>query len=445
MKRTGRLAAAAALLTLGLALPIFGAGRLSQDRPFPGFPDSGKLRASLYAKALAAPRAEVLKAKPTVYENEYGRFRLSTETSADAFYLVLAAARGGDYPIWAQGSWVIKRDLEDGRFLQAKVFLRSDPGCFLRIFPSGGRSLMDVVLYGAVLNKDVILPASLDQVLTSPISAIVAWTEDLVDWDLWSPQAADYAALREFSAAIRSRIGALRYVDDGGLDAQGRPIFIATGKAQPRLPGLNCSGFAQWVVDGILGPQDIPWLDAESLKERHPELRKAAVDPAIDDRYEPFFGLDWTRNLGQARAWALGPGRRPSITENDVADYPFSLYSAAGDPRNGGPPYDSFPAYDVDSGYQMRGLKAILYLRAIRDPGAAYLASLSRVDGTGLRRHYHVSILLPWFDEEGNFRVDVFESAAETSLGAILTRAPRDRVHLVRLAPSPDFDPPQLP
>jgi len=445
MKRFGLVAAAAALLILGGASPLLAGGLIPGDKPLGAFPDSGSLRASLYDKVLAAPRAEVLRLKPSVYENEYGRFRLSTESTKEAFYLILSASRGGDYPVWAQGSWVIKRDMADGRFLQAKVFLRSDPGCFLRIFPSGERSLMDVVLYGAVLNKDVVLPASFDKVIASPLGTLVAWTKDLVDWRLWSPNPADYKGLTAFSSAIRSRLGGLRYADDGGLDAQGRPIFIATGAPQPRLPGLNCSGFAQWVVDGILGPQGIEWLDYNALKETHPELRQAAVDKSLEARYEPFFGLDWTRNLARARAAALGPGRLPGVTENDVDDSPFSLYSASGSALNGGPPYQAFPAYDVDSGYQMRGIKAILYLRAMRDPGAAYLASLSRVDSTGLRRHYHVSLLLPWFDEGGDFRVDVFESAAETSLGAILKRAPGDRIHLVRLAPSPDFDPPRLP
>jgi hypothetical protein len=438
--RAGRRCLALVAAALVAAAPALSAGNpglanlaLPGDLPLARFPDSASLRSRLLAR------------KATVHTNEFGSFRLSTVKAGEAFYVLLSARKGGDYPAYSQGSWIIKRSMADGRFLQAKVFLRSDPGCFIRLFPNGDRSLMDVVLYGAVLNKDIPLPVNFDRLLSMPLSTIEAWTEASVDWGLYSPHPGDYRDLLAFSAAIRAHLPGLRYVDDGGLDGQGRPVYIASGKAQPGLPGLNCSGFAQWVVDGLLRPLGEPLLDPRGLAERHPELRKASVDQAIEARYEPFFGLDWTRNLGKAWADAFEPSHRHSAAENDISDSPFALFSASSDAMNGGPPYEDYPAYDPDSGYQMRGLKAMLYVLAMRDPGVAYLASLSRADRSGLRRHYHVAILIPWFDEGGRFRVDVFESAAETSLDAILTRAPRDYVHLVRLVPGLAFEPPIIP
>jgi hypothetical protein len=418
---------------------------LPGDLPLDRFPDSASIRAWLYADVLAGPRDSVLARKPAVYSNEYGNFRVSTEKSADAFYVILAPAKGGDFPVWAQGSWIIKRSLADGRFLQAKVFLRSDPGTFLRIFPNGDRSLMDVVVYGAVLNTDVPLPVNFDQALGSSMASIVQWSRSIVGWDLFSPHPGDYDDLLAFSAAVRSRLPGLRFADDGGLDTAGRPVLIATGAPQGPKPGLNCSGFAQWVIDGLLAPLGLPLLDPGAMAEKHPELRGARLDAAIEARYEPYFGLDWTRNLGRAWADALGPSRSHAIDENDVRISPFAYFSPGGDARNGGPPYDVYPAYDRDSGYPIRGLKAMLYVLAMRDPGAAYLASLSRLNRSGLRRHYHVALLLPYFDRDGQFKVDVFESTAETSLGAVLARTTGDYFHLVRIEPSRDFDPPRLP
>ena len=396
-------------------------------------------------RSLAGPRDTVLARKPAIYANEYGRWRLGTEKQGEAFYLILAPERCGSYPNYGQGSWIIKRSLADGRFLQAKVFLRSDPSCFLRLYPNGERCLMDLVLYGAVLNKGIPLPVDFDTLLGQPMKAIVAWTGAGVDWSVFSPHPGDYARLRAFSESIRARLPSLRYADDGGLDAKGLPILIATGQPQAGKPGLNCSGFTQWVIDGLLEPLGQPLVDPRDMAERHPELRKANVDPAIERRYEPYFGLDWTRNLGRAWADAFDNSHRHAAAENDVTLSAFALYSASADPWNGGPPYEDYPAYDPDSGYQIRGLKALLHVLAIRDPGMAYLASFSRADRTGLRRHYHVALLLPWFDAQGGFHVDVFESAAETSLGAVLARAPHDYVHLVRVAPGFGFDPPVLP
>jgi hypothetical protein len=423
----------------------------SPPRPLPGdlpierFPESDSLRAALYAQVLAGPRDSVLARRPSLLTNEYGGFRLSTSRSGDAFYLILAPSKGGDWPIYGQGSWIIKRDYADGRFIQAKVFLRSDPGCFVRIYPDGERSLLDVVLYGAVLNKEVPLPLSFDSLLALPFSTVVDLSRASVDWELFSPRPGDYAPLVDFAAAIRSRLPALRYVDDGGLDALARPVFIASGKAQGPKPGLNCSGFAQWVVDGLLSPLGLAFPSSAELKIKHPELRGASVDRALDDRYDPFFGLDWTRNLGLVAARALDPLHPHSLTEGDVRFSPFALFSSTTGAMNGGLPYEAYPAYDVDSGYPIKGLKALLYVLAIKEPGRAYLASLSRTDTTGLRRHYHVALLLPRFDKDGEFKVDLFESAAETRFDALLARAPRDFVHLVRLEPLPDFEPPALP
>lgn len=417
---------------------------LPGDAPLELFPDSASLRAALYDEVLAGPRDSVLARKPQALENEWGRFRLSTTRGGDAFYLVLSAARGKDWPLYSQGSWIIKRSMEDGRFLQAKIFLRSDPGCFVRIYPDGDRCLMDVLLHGAVLNREVPIPTDFDRLLGLPLATLVEWTKAYVDWELFSPRPGDYAGLEAFAAAIRKGLPGLRYADDGGLDAEGKPVFIATGAPMGGSWGLNCSGFAQWVVDGLITPTGGEWPDASILKEKHPELRGASVDPAIDERYDPFFGLDWTRNLGLALAESSSPWRRHVPTENDIRLSAFAQFAPSTDAVNGGPPYEAYPAYDVDSGYPIRGLKAILHILAIREPGEAYLASFSRPDRTGLRRHYHVALLLPRFDDTGIFRVDVFESAAETSLDAILTRAPKDFVHLVAIHPGRDFEPPVL-
>ena len=432
----------------GAALPP----ALGGDRPLDSFPESAKLRASLFTNEIAGPREGVLARRPKVYVNEYGSFRLSSLRSGEAFYAILAAAKGRDFPTYAQGSWIFKRTMDDGRFIQAKLFLKSDPACFIRIYPWGDRSRMDLVLYGAVLNKDITLPVPFETAIVAPLSDIIEWSSGVVDWALFSPRPGDYEGLLAFSAAIRRHLQGLRYVDDGGLDAEGRAIFIATGRAQTKNPGLNCSGFAQWVVDGLLSPLGADLPGAAALSEKHPELRAASVDPAIEARFDPFFGLDWTRNLGAAAADAREPSRAHSVTENDIRLEAFALFSSAADPMTGGLPYDHFPAYDVDSGYPIRGLKALLYLLAVNEPGNAYLASVSRMDTTGLRRHYHVALLLPYFSEDGNFRVDLFESAAETSLGALLARAPGDYVHLVRLSPgysggaaTTAFSPPRLP
>jgi hypothetical protein len=107
-----------------------------------------------------------------------------------------------------------------------------------------------------------------------------------------------------------------------------------------------------------------------------------------------------------------------------------------------------YPAYQLDLGYETSGLKALLYVLALREPGSVYLASLSRKSGgaiPGLSRHYHVAVLAPYFEETGEFKIAVFESDAETSVEAIMARVPKDYVHLVKIKAERDYDPPAFP
>jgi hypothetical protein len=127
---------------------------------------------------------------------------------------------------------------------------------------------------------------------------------------------------------------------------------------------------------------------------------------------------------------------------------PFALLVGSADSVEGPAGYLPYPAYDLNNGYQARGLKSLLYVLALEEPGSFYLASLSRQGGgelQGLRRHYHVAVLLPYFEETGEFKAAVFESCAETSVEAVVSRGPTDFIHLIRVPAEPGFVPPPFP
>ena len=446
------------LPALVLAVLTLGAGRLAAAAPPPRplggdavlerMPESAGLRARNWEGFLAAGSETVLAAAPRTAANEFGAWSLSSVRAKDYFYLIVAPGKGGDFPLYAQGSWIVKRSYPGGRFVQAKVFLRSDPGTFLRLYPDGDRSRMDLVLYGGALAKDVPLPVPFERLLRASVAEIAAWSRDSVDWSLFSPRPGLYADTRRLAEGIRSRLPSLAYRDDGALDAEGRPVLIATGAPQAGAPGLNCSGFAKWVADGLRGPAadgGPPWLDPRAMARRHEAARGSSFTAPFEESLDPFFGLDWTRNLAKALSDARSPSRDHGILEADVRLSPFALYSPSSDPVNGGSPYEDYPPYEENLGFQARGLKALLYVLAAREPGSVYFASLSRADKDGMRRHYHVALLAPYFEASGEFRVAVFESAAETSLEALVARGPKDFVHLVRVRAESSFDPPPFP
>jgi hypothetical protein len=428
------------------------------DAPLSRFPESADIRSAYWQSFFLASESELRRRAPALVSNEYGSFRLSATKAGGYFYAIATAINAplptkGDPILYAQGSWILKRSSPDGVPVQAKVFLRSDPGTFLRIYPDGDRSKLDLVVYGGVLNREVPLPVPFERVFASTMAEIVAWTGDLVDWSLFSPNPGMYSEVRYFVDETRRRLPSLRYADDGALDSGGNPVYIATGLPQSEPTGLNCSGFAAWVADGFYRPMTGGLLDPKALAARHVEARATPAADRFEESLDPFFGLDWTRNIAKALLDARAPSRSHGLTESDSRISAFALVAPSGvlsspEAVNGSSAYRSYPAYQPDLGYETSGLKALLYVLALREPGSIYLASFSRKSGgviPGLSRHYHVAVLAPYFESSGEFKVAAFESDVETSVEKIMARVPKDYVHLVRIKAERDYDPPPFP
>ena len=100
-----------------------------------------------------------------------------------------------------------------------------------------------------------------------PAARIMALTRAYVDWDfvLYAGAPGESARMESLVSQIRSHLSSLRDVEDGAIDADGTYVFIASLKPQPPgTGGLNCSGFAKWVVDGFYRPivgENIPVAD----------------------------------------------------------------------------------------------------------------------------------------------------------------------------------------
>lgn len=298
-----------------------------------------------------------------------------------------------------------------------------------------------------MLYREVIVPLPFEEVLKSPFTRIRELTADVIDWSLFAPEPALYGDLRKMETAIRVRLPGLRYADDGAIDQDGRPVLISTLVDQVQPAGLNCSGFAKWLVDGIRYPLTGTYLSVASLTDRMLDWRGSSFTIRFEEALDPFFGLDWARALAR-EAWATfhPSGHDESPLANDVDAPPFALRVKDADPVNGGSAYEAFADNFDDAGLDVRGLKAELFVLASREPGRFYLAQFNARDkaAPNLRRYFHIAALFPYFDEAGIFRITVFESAAETSLDRILADRDYEFVKLVRLPVSSRFEPQSL-
>jgi len=211
---------------------------------------------------------------------------------------------------------------------------------------------------------------------------------------------------------------------------------------------VNCSGFAKWIVDGILRPVTGERLPINVLKAPFGE-RGSSSTAHWEESRDLFFGLDWCRNLASRAGSALRSAAFGTQDEIEVRHWPFSQVLL----RNaGGSLAYAYPGHLRNAGFGFEGLHPLLYTLAVDEPGRIYLAAVNKEIGAPvtpdnprglpvIRQYYHIAVLVPYFTESGVFQVAVFESAEETSFNRFKTRYPGQFVNLVRIPIEGRFDP----
>ncbi len=396
-------------------------------------PDTAEARTEL-EDVIFAPAWEAASAgRKTVTQKETGgSVYFQSAVKSDSLYLIFPPPGVKDPATAAAGGCIIKRGLADGSFLWMKVFVQNDAGSYVRLSPLGsdpaqGRTRMDVYINGEVFQQGVTIARPFSRLLTAPLASIVRLSEGLVDWSLVLPQqrTGGDAEMEKIVRTVRARLKSLGDVEDGAMDADGRYVFIESGEPQPGRGGFNCSGFSKFIVDGFYAPLADRPIAIDALKRRNLESRGNRWSGAFEVTKDPYFGLDWTRNLAGELAAARMGGQRPPVEFADV--------------RN----VERFE-YTEDVGYSMEDIQEVLYILARRSPGYLYLGSLSReaADGSPVRQHHHIAVFMPYTDEKGIVRIVVMERNRETSIESLKSRYPMDSIHLVRIGIEGDF---QLP
>ena len=396
-------------------------------------PENFEARRAL-RETIVAPRREVMRSGERVISQVVGAeaVRYEVRRQNGHFYLLFTNREDNGFAVYNRGSYIIKRRLDDGAFVQVKIFYRSDPGFFVRIFPEGERTVMDLYVGGVRTYHDVVLPASFGNVLIEPFAAVQRMTRDIIRWDQLQRgyPLSVYEPVAGMVETARRELPYLPDAEDGAMDADGNLVFIESLVMQDQLPGFNCSGFAKWICDGIVHPATGNFLDIEPLKEKHLDLRGHQWSRLQEDARDPYFGLDWSRNLARHLAAVGATGVREELPHPealDVRSAPFSRYVE-------------------DVGFPVAELPRIMYFLALREPGHFYIASLNREFGQDppLRQHVHVAVLFPYFTADGHFRTVVMERNVETSLESLERRYGEDYIHLVRVRARRDFEPPRI-
>jgi len=347
----------------------------------------------------------------------------------------------GSFPGTAQGSWILTRRKDNGEGLQIRIFLRSDQNTFIQLRPfDNDKSYLDVILYGGYIAQSIPVAVPFERLYTMQLNDILKLTQNKFPVRYFEPDIPSYREHRSLVAAIRAKTAPLRFNDDGAIDENGNYVFIKTLKAQGAASaGLNCSGYAKWLIDGILRPVTGNRLSIEPLKAPFGK-RGSSFTEFWEESRDVFFGLDWIRNLASAANGTLRSPLYSTLEEFEVRNDNFALILLN---QNRNFVTNSYTGFMHEAGYGIEGLHPLLYTLAIDEPFNFYLAAVSNeLRGTPpLRQYYHIAALIPYFDESGNFNIAVFESAAETSFSDFRRRYPSHHINLVKIPITPTFDP----
>ena len=408
--------------------------------------DSADIRAKLWKTVINADIITARNQKPVVLSNGWGQWKISYSTNPTYLYTIISPERNGKYADYMQGTWIFRRSLKTGAFDQVKIFLLSSEDTFMRVYPFEERTKADIIIFGAVIYHEVIIPLSFENLAAASMKTIINATNAVIDWSLFAPEPVLYTNAQRLIENIRLRLPELSYNDDGAIDNDKLPRLIRTLELQQPPYGLNCSGFLKWITDGMLYPYTGTLLSIQEIKERMLDNRGSSFTKPFEETYDPYFGIDWIRALARSAWNVVNNTSQNDPLRHDVDEPTFSLMVNGTNPISGGVQYRLVTQNFQDAGFEIQALIPMLYLLALREPNNMYYAALSARAKIPpyLRRFFHVAAIIPYFTQDGIFTIAVFESAAETSISRIIKSRQYDFVKLVRMPITVQFEPPKL-
>ena len=402
------------------------------DVPSVSIQDDSALRVSIEKTWLSGDPAAVSNNKPLLRKLPGGEsVQIRAEIRNNEISVIIARERNGSYPGWAQGSWIYTRNLSTGAPLRIRMFMRSDPQIFFQWRPFGNdKSQIDLILYDSYVIRGLVIGIPFERLLVMPVEEVLSAAGVRFPRQYFDPDPQLYRNTNSLVTKIRTALPSITFADDGAINEKGTYVLIETQTEQKGPGGLNCSGFAKWVVDGMLRPVTGKNLSVDSLKK--PVTPRESSLSEYNDAQDALFGLDWTRNLALEAARVL---RSPAYATLENVEIRQETFANLVDRSNGAAVVKNYQSFSPNSGFNIEGLRPLLYTLAINEPGNIYLASVNRDAGKAMsaRHHYHVAVLVPFFNEHGVFQILVFESAEETNIAGFINRHPRSNVNLVRI------------
>jgi hypothetical protein len=351
------------------------------------FPDNSDVRARLFSNVIGAPRELAEAFGERVLKGRYGTVTVRTIKGEDDFFVEFLNGTGAAY---TQGSCIIKRSNAHGYLVQAKIYLQDDPGCYVRLYRGGDGTRMDVIMYGAVVKKDLYLSGLLYTVLTSRFSDIVEATSYSFDWKTVF-ELGERDTSTTFAASLRGAIASTQ------PSAGGKAVTVSAGKSEGKTIAL-----ASVAASSTGGAKDM--VVGRTYKIATEVDTAASVDALMKDLSA---AGESPRELGVGAADPVG-------FDDDQGGPDVSL------------PYARFPSYQAGKGLPLSALRAAIYLDELANPDSVYA-----VLGDGLRL-----TVAPTYDDVGKLDFAFFSNDRELAWKDIFHQNRDTLVRVIRLRAS---------
>ncbi|MCR4789729.1 MAG: hypothetical protein K5839_01475 [Treponemataceae bacterium] len=240
-----------------------------------------------------------------------------------------------------------------------------------------------------------------------------------------------YSAQHYYSLS-RNRVTQINKVSElipdsktGVIDAQGYYIQEADDRF-----GLNCSGYAKWIADGYYHPlvknskTRSSYLSIQRLRKKWPLLRAYENEFKYEDSREPFFGLDWARNIANQ---VEGAKLKKNFLYNSH-DVRHSLSYT----------------YEADRGFPIEKLPEIIKEETLIHPERWYIVAINGPYGNPqIIQNYHIAVIFSYYHiymGKMTFRFHVFERTRQTSFEYLAARYPGTYCNLIYLTNEGKFE-----
>ena len=343
---------------------------------------------------------------------------IKTENKSDSFKVIrfFYHENTKDYFTYP-GSFVFKIDMKINRIIELKIYYQNDKNTFFHFFNELDKIKLDIYHYGFRYQKNIPTTLTFNNLKTATLEKILNSVLKPVDWDyLLNIDGNPFYSIRleSFANTIKNQLCGKPFRKDGAPDEYGRFVMIKDQQIQRQgVYGYDHYGFVKAIADYIYKKRKNSniGLRIEDLKIRHLNLRGQKLAEKFEYIRNPFFGLDWIRNIALKLS-----GKSVSM-----ADY-YDIINI--------PKIAQLDMY----GYHVQDIFYIAYYLAKQNPGNVFFFSINQETGSKpvLKHFTHVGLLIPYFINK-KLNVRIFTKNDEINIYDFIRQYYKDNIFFVRV------------